>query len=459
MPVKLAPQHRKINLSWGSKAFMTLTILSCLLQLTLPLFAVAAEQNKAVKTSDYEQLNLFSDVLYLIKKNHVAAPSMGTLVQGAIRGMLAELDPHSSYLTQDMYSELEIETSGEFNGLGIEITVQEHMITVIAPIADTPADRAGVKAGDKIIQIDNKFIKDISISDAVKMMRGPVGGSIKISIVRSPGNQPLEFTMQREVIHVDSIKSQLFQPGLGYVRIVQFQDHTSAELNKALVELEKQNNAPLVGLVLDLRNNPGGLLDQAVKVTKLFLNSGEIVSTRGRQEKDNFTYRASNGNADNSPEYPIVILINGGSASAAEIVAGALQDHKRAIVLGTQSFGKGSVQSVIPLENESALRLTTANYFTPNGTSIQARGITPDITAPQATWTAAYEDNIREQDLDNHLAASDGKLGTALPAAKQTPKATVQNIATKDDYQLSRAVDLLRGLQHVGRLNSQSVKQ
>lgn len=456
MPAHLAPQLKKISRVWVSKVFRGVLMLSCLAQLALPLVSIAAVQ-QPTKTSDYEQLNLFSDVLYLVKTNHVAAPSMDTLVQGAIHGMLAELDPHSSYLTKDMYAELEIETSGEFNGLGIEITVQDHMITVITPIADTPADRAGIKAGDKIIQINNKFIKDISISDAVKMMRGPVGENIKISIVRSPGNQPLEFTLQREVIHIESTKSQLFKPGLGYIRIVQFQEHTDTELNKALIGLEKQNGAPLVGLVLDLRNNPGGLLEQAVKVTDMFLDSGEIVSTRGRQEKDNFTYRASLDSAA-APNYPIVILINGGSASAAEIVAGALQDHQRAIILGTQSFGKGSVQSVIELEDGSALRLTTASYFTPNGTSIQARGITPDITAPPAIWTVDPEDNVREQDLANHLVASDGKMESKITAAPQAPASTAHNTALQDDYQLSRALDLLRGWQQMGRLNFRAAK-
>ncbi|MDY0189415.1 MAG: S41 family peptidase [Desulfuromonas sp.] len=453
-----ALQHRQSTILGTGKAYLALIALSCLLQLIQPAYALATEQTQAAPTSDYEQLNLFSDVLHLIKRHYVTAPSMDILVQGAISGMLAELDPHSSYLTPEMYAELEIETSGEFNGLGIEITVQDHMITVIAPIADTPADRAGIKAGDKIIQINNKFIKDISISDAVTMMRGPVGESITLSVVRSHSNQPLEFTLQREVIHVDSIKSQLFPAGLGYIRIVQFQEHTSSELNKALAGLTKRNGKPLQGLILDLRNNPGGLLEQAVKVSDMFLDSGEIVSTRGRQEKDNFTYRASNSGST-APNYPIVILINGGSASAAEIVAGALQDHKRAIVLGTQSFGKGSVQSVIPLEDGSALRLTTASYYTPNGISIQARGITPDIKAPQATWAVAPEDNIREQDLDNHLAASASTENISLSATDKYPATPAQAMPDQDDYQLTRAVDLLHGWQQMGQLTYPAVKQ
>jgi len=412
----------------------------------------------ATQHSDYEQLNLFSDVLYLVKTNYVQSPQMDKLVQGAIRGMIAELDPHSSYLTKDMYSELEIETRGEFSGLGIEITVQDHMITVIAPIADTPADRAGIKSGDKIIQINGKFIKDMSIMDAVKMMRGPAGDTITISIMRAPGNQPLEFTLTREIIHVDSIKSHLFRPGLGYARIVQFQEHTSTELNDALIALEKENGAPLIGIVLDLRNNPGGLLEQAVKVSDLFLDSGEIVSTRGRQKKDNFSYRATNtpGPARNCP---IIILINGGSASAAEIVAGALQDHKRAVILGTQSFGKGSVQSVIPLEDGSALRLTTANYFTPNGTSIQAKGITPNIIAAQARWVKEADDRIREQDLNNHFTAVDEKLSPKDSSKKTPSPATAQGINTTDDYQLSRALDLLRAWQQIGTIDVTSVNE
>lgn len=393
--------------------------------------------------SDYEQLDLFSDALYLIQRNYVEPVEMRTLVQGAMKGMLSELDPHSEYLTAEMFAELEIETKGQFSGLGVEITVKDHLITVIAPIADTPADRAGIQAGDKIIKIDGKFIKDMTTMDAVKMMRGDKGTQITLGIIRGSQSTPLEFTLTREIIAIQSVKHLYHGDGIGTIRLAQFQEKTDYELRQALQTLNTRSGGSLSGLVLDMRNNPGGLLDQAIKVADLFLDSGEIVSTRGRNEQENATYRATNIAGEEQDHYPMIILVNGGSASAAEIVAGALQDHKRALVMGTQSFGKGSVQSLIQLSDQSGLRLTTARYFTPNGTSIQARGITPDIHAEQAIWRDSHKTQIREQDLDNHFETPDNNTVAETSDTQLTPES---------DYQLLRALDLLRGWQQLKEL-------
>lgn len=419
----------------------TFVILICALYFTSTCWAATT----AKPQSDYEQLDLFSDALYLIQSNYVETVDMKTLVQGAMKGMLSELDPHSEYLTAEMFAELEIETKGLFSGLGIEITVKDHLITIIAPIADTPADRAGIQAGDKIIKIDGRFIKDMTTIDAVKMMRGEKGTQITLGIMRGNQSIPLEFTLTREIIAIESVKHRYHGAGIGYIRLSQFQQKSDYELRQALQELNTLSGGSLSGLVLDLRNNPGGLLDQAIKVADLFLDSGEIVSTRGRNKQENAVYRATNIAGKEQGHYPIVILVNGGSASAAEIVAGALQDHKRALVMGTQSFGKGSVQSLIELSDKSGLRLTTARYFTPNGTSIQARGITPDIHVEQAVWSDAQKTQIREQDLDNHFETPDNDSATVA----ETP---VTPITTGSDYQLLRALDLLRGWQQLKQL-------
>jgi carboxyl-terminal processing protease len=411
---------------------LAIIIVTCISQFSVTAVAapLAHEGNH-----EYQQLDRFSDVLYLIKQNYVDPVAIDKLIEGAINGMLSELDPHSAYMTAEMLLELKNETKGQFSGIGIDITVRDHMITVIAPIADTPADRAGIKAGDKIIKIDGKFIKEMATLDAVNMMRGAPGTMITLAIIREPGNQQMQFTLTREIVNIDSIKQRNYPGGLGYIRIAEFQERTSKDLQTALAELNKKNGGQLKGLVLDLRNNPGGLLDQAVKVADLFLDAGDIVSTKGRSADDNRIYRAHKPSAAPEHNYPVVILINGGSASAAEIVAGALQDNSRAIILGTKTFGKGSVQSVIPLNDNSALRLTTARYYTPNGTSIQARGITPDIVAPQATWVSATDTSVREKDLDNHLQAVDNN---EIDSGNNNPQT---------DYQLARALDLLTGWQ------------
>jgi carboxyl-terminal processing protease len=395
--------------------------------------------------NDYESIELFTDVLKIVQKNYVEEVDTKKLVYGAINGMLSSLDPHSSFLPPDMYKELKIETKGSFGGLGIEITVKDGYLTVISPIEDTPAFRAGIKAGDQILKIEEKLTKDMTIIDAVKRMRGPKGSKITITIMREGFEKPKEFTLVRDIIQVKSIKFKTLDAGYGYVRIAQFQEKTDEDLLKALIALKAENGGSLKGLILDMRNDPGGLLDQAVRVAEHFVAEGELlVYTEGRDQDSKMRFTSRKGKKEIG--YPIVVLINGGSASASEIVAGALQDHNRAVILGTQSFGKGSVQTIIPLSEDSGLRLTTAKYYTPKGRSIQAKGITPDIIVESLEITAAEKKdilNIREKDLDNHFSTEDseekvGKKDQELPAYKIDEK-------FKDDYQMLRALDLLKG--------------
>ena len=395
--------------------------------------------------NDYESIELFTDVLKIVQKNYVEEVDTKKLVYGAINGMLSSLDPHSSFLPPDMYKELKIETKGSFGGLGIEITVKDGFLTVISPIEDTPAFRAGIKSGDQILKIEEKLTKDMTIIDAVKRMRGPKGSKVTITIMREGFDKPKEYTLVRDIIQVKSIKFNTLDDGYGYVRIAQFQEKTDEDLLKALSALKAENGGSLKGLILDMRNDPGGLLDQAVRVAEHFIAEGELlVYTEGRDQDSKMRFTSRKGKKEIG--YPMVVLINGGSASASEIVAGALQDHNRAVILGTQSFGKGSVQTIIPLSEDSGLRLTTAKYFTPKGRSIQAKGITPDIIVESLEITAAEKKdtlNIREKDLDNHFSTEDGeeKIGKKdqpLPAYKLDEK-------FKDDYQMLRALDLLKG--------------
>jgi carboxyl-terminal processing protease len=343
-----------------------------------------------------------------------------------------------------MYRELEIDTSGEFGGLGLEITLRDNVLTVVSPIEDTPADRIGLEAGDMILKIEGRFTKDLSIMEAVKLMRGPSGSSVTIMIMRESFDKPREFTIVREVIKVKSVKAHTLENGFGYARIAQFQERTDQDLRKALNVLKKGNNGSLSGLVLDLRNNPGGLLEQAVKVADIFLDQGLIVYTEGREEGSQMRFSARS--KETEAGFPLVVLINGGSASASEIVAGALQDNGRAVVLGTQSFGKGSVQTIIPLGDEAGLRLTTARYFTPSGTSIQAMGITPDIVVNPVEFKEVEDSGaFREKDLRNHFESEPVPAKPAeIPG--ETAGSTLDK-ATREDYQLMRALDLLKGWQ------------
>ena len=409
----------------------------------------------AVGRDVYEELEAFTNVLAIVQKNYVEEVGTQKLVEGAINGMLNALDPHSAYLTPELYKELQVDTEGSFGGLGIEITVRDGVLTVVAPIEDTPAYHAGIKAGDQIIKIEDQLTKDMSLIEAVKKMRGPKGSKVTITVRREGTPRLLDFSLVREVIKVQSVKSHPLEKGYGYVRLTQFQDHTSADLDSALSRLTQQNGK-LEGLVLDLRNNPGGLLSQAVKVADLFLDSGMIVYTEGRLDTQRQKYYAHPGGYI---DFPIVVLVNGGSASASEIVAGALQDHGRAVILGTQTFGKGSVQTILPLENGAALRLTTALYFTPNGRSIQVTGVTPDITLENLTPTqiaAREQREIREENLRGHFgkkgqpepapavkenSPGEGTDGKGEPAEKDN---TLKEGELGKDPQLDRALQLLK---------------
>ena len=391
----------------------------------------------------YQDLQLFTDVLSIVRKSYVEEVEMKDLIYGAINGMLASLDPHSAFMPPDLYKEMMIDTSGEFGGLGIEITIKDGILTIVSPIEDTPAYRAGLQAGDQILKIEEQFTKDLSIMDAVKMMRGPKGTKISITIMRESFDKPQEFTLVREIITVKSVKSNILEDGYAYVRVAQFQERTAADLRDALERLRPQNGDSLRGLILDLRNNPGGLLDQAVKISDIFLPSGLIVYTEGREEGSQMKFSATAKNTE--ANFPMVVLINGGSASASEIVAGALQDHGRAVVMGTQSFGKGSVQTIIPLSDDSGLRLTTARYYTPNGTSIQATGIIPDILVKPVEVKEAEEGALfREKDLKNHFETPSEKSDQNLPDENEGRMFQL-NEEHRDDYQLMRALDLLKG--------------
>ncbi len=407
----------------------------------------------AQEVDSYKELQLFTDVLSIIRRSYVEEVDMKELVYGAVDGMLASLDPHSSFMPPDVYKELKIDTSGEFGGLGIEITIRDGILTIVSPIEDTPAYRAGLQAGDMIVKIEDRFTKDMSIMEAVKLMRGRKGTKVKISIMRESLTKPVEFEIVREIIKVKSVKARTLEDSFGYIRIAQFQERTQDDLLKALSSLKAENKGVLNGLVLDLRNNPGGLLDQAVKVSDTFLEKGLIVYTEGREEGSQMRFLAHA--ADTEPHYPIVILINGGSASASEIVAGALQDNDRAVILGTQSFGKGSVQTIIPMNDDTGLRLTTARYFTPSGTSIQAKGIVPDILVkPVEIKEVDGIQSFREKDLTNHIN-SPGENNTD-PVQKTKQLEFTLDAKSRKDYQLLRALDLLKGWQILKGLNGKA---
>lgn len=417
---------------------ITLLLLCCTLA---GLISVGSLQVPLARAeSAYQELQLFTDVLTIVRRSYVEEVSVKDLVYGAIDGMLSSLDPHSGFMPPDMYKELKVDTRGEFGGLGIEITIRDGVLTIVTPIEDTPAFRAGLEAGDQILKIEDRFTKDMEIMEAVQLMRGPAGSDISITVMRDSFEKPQPFTLTREVIKIKSVKARTLEDGYGYVRLTQFQERSADDLRLALRELREQNHDALKGLVLDMRNNPGGLLDQAVEIADLFIDEGLLVYTQGREADAQMQFTAKR--AGTEPDYPLVVLINGGSASASEIVAGALQDHGRAVVMGTQSFGKGSVQTIIPLGDESGLRLTTARYYTPRGTSIQAKGIVPDIEVqPGEVKETEAREHFRESDLKNHF-------DTEGAAPKSEPGQSFQlDQATREDYQLMRGLDLLKGWQ------------
>jgi len=358
---------------------------------------------KAGTDDVYKNLEVFTEVLRQIEKNYVEPQDSQKLIYGAIKGMVQSLDPHSAFMTKEEHQELLIETKGTFSGVGIEITVRDNILTVVSPIEGTPAYKAGIQAGDKIIRIEGKPTNDMTLTDAVKNIRGTKGTTVKLTIMREGVEKPLDFTLTRDIIPVRSVRSHQLTPTIGYVRISNFQSRTGKDLASALEKLEEGRK--LEGLILDLRNNPGGLLAQAIEVSDLFLDSGLIVSTKGRISSQDMVVSAHKLKGER--KYPIIVLVNGGSASAAEIVAGALQDNKRALILGTRTFGKGSVQTILPLSDGSGLRLTTARYYTPSGKSIQLSGITPDIEVKFIPPTEEQEKEkghvIREEDLKGHM--------------------------------------------------------
>ncbi|MFN2308721.1 MAG: S41 family peptidase [Gammaproteobacteria bacterium] len=411
---------------------------------------VFAEREAPQAALPLEELRSFSDVFARIKADYVEPVEDKVLLENAIRGMLTGLDPHSAYLDQEQFKELQVGTSGEFGGLGIEVGMEDGFVKVIAPIDDTPAQRAGVQSGDLIIRLDDTPVKGMALSDAVKLMRGKPGSDIVLTIVREGQEKPLRLTITRAVIKVKSVRQRMLEEGFGYVRISQFQATTADNLVDAVAALKKEGT--LRGLILDLRNNPGGVLNGAVAVSDAFLDKGLIVYTEGRIADSRMRFNATPN--DVTQGAPLVVLVNQGSASASEIVAGALQDHRRAIVVGNRTFGKGSVQTIVPLSNGTAVKLTTARYYTPNGRSIQAEGIVPDIELENVRLTEVESplEAVKEADLSRHLqngkAKKDDKGAAkpkADPKADPTPAAPVESLA-RSDYQLYEALNLLKGL-------------
>jgi carboxyl-terminal processing protease len=438
-------------------------------------FAAVADKDEVIPTPlPVEELRAFTEVFGRIKSDYVEPVTDKKLITDAIAGMLNGLDPHSAYLDADAFKELQVGTHGEFGGLGIEVGMEDGVVKVISPIEDTPAYKAGIKSGDFIIKLDDTLIKGMSLNDAVKRMRGKPGSKIVLTIIRKDEPKPIEITLVRSVIKVQSVKSKLLEPGYGFVRITQFQEKTGENLATALENLVKKNKGPLKGLVLDLRNDPGGLLTGAVAVSSAFLPKDSlVVYTDGRTEDAKMrltanpeNYLRNNGETDylkalpdSFKTIPMVLLVNAGSASASEIVAGALQDHKRAVVMGVQTFGKGSVQTVLPLGNGTGIKLTTARYYTPGGRSIQAKGIVPDILVedPASAGRDSGIFRLREADLNKHLInekqpddkqRDSGKNTLSPPDTNEDEgKSAPAEFGSKDDYQLNQALNLLKGIQ------------
>lgn len=412
--------------------------------MTLGLASPALAQSSPTTSAEtYRLLNLFGDVFEQVKSKYVEEVDDKQLIEAAINGMLTSLDPHSSYLNMDNFEEMQVDTRGEFGGLGIEVTMEEGFVKVISPIYDTPAEKAGLQPGDFITHIDGKPIRGLGLNDAVEMMRGKVNTDIILTIMRKGEQAPFDVTLTRAVIKIQSVRSEA-KDDVGYIRITKFNEQTFSGLQRAITELRDQIGPEIKGLVIDLRNNPGGLLDQAISVSDAFLDKGEIVSTRPRDTENTERYNARAG--DLADGLPIIVLINDGSASASEIVAGALQDHRRAVIMGTRSFGKGSVQTILPMPGNVALRLTTARYYTPSGKSIQEVGIVPDIIVPQARVESieAAEQRRSEADLNGALRNEDETISNAASQANDRRDAA-EELALKD-YQLSRALDMIRGI-------------
>jgi len=415
--------------------------------LDMTVLAERAPAKDGLSSLPMDELRTFTEVFARIKSDYVEPVEDKKLLEDSIQGMLAGLDPHSAYLDAESFKDVRVETEGQFGGLGIEVTMENGFVKVVAPIEDTPAAAAGLKTGDLIIRLDDKAVKGMTLTDAVRLMRGKPGSDIILTVVREGSNKPLKFTVTRAVIKIQSVKQKLLDPGYGYVRITQFQSGTTKNLQTAIKKLEAENKGTLRGLILDLRNNPGGVLNAAVGVSDAFLNKGLIVYTEGRVADSKLKFSAAPGDLLNGA--PMVVLVNGGSASASEIVAGALQDHKRAVVMGTKTFGKGSVQTIVPVSNGAALKITTARYYTPDGRSIQAAGIAPDIVTEDAKVTRNDTgQRLRESDLARHLENGNG--GGAPADVKTEPgkpdERAGKPVPTSEDYQLQEALNLLKGI-------------
>ncbi len=415
---------------------------------TLFTFSVApstlvAETEQKQQEDTYRQLETFANVLSILQENYVEEIKAKEAIEGAIKGLLLSLDPHSSYMKAESYQEFRNETQGSFTGIGIEITLRDNVITVISPIADTPAANAGIKAHDKIMRINGESTKNFTPLDAVKLLRGPKGSSVTISIFRDGFKELKDIELIRDTIPLHSVKSFVLKPGFGYIRISNFQSDTTREFKEHLAKL--QSKSPLSGLVLDLRNNPGGLLNQAVSLTDIFLDEGLIVYTRGRNRDQDLTYEAHQNNS--GVEIPLVLLVNEGSASASEIVAGALQDHQRGVIVGSKTFGKGSVQTIIPLPDGAGLRMTTARYYTPKGRSIQATGITPDVEVAYSEYIPEENDApsstnfFREENLNNHITNTEDSENAVTPALDEE----IEKMLLADN-QLKSAFNILKSL-------------
>ena len=405
----------------------------------IPLKTINADTNRQ---ETYKQLNLFGDVFQRVQEQYVEEVTDKKLIESAISGMLQSLDPHSSYLSADSYKDMQVKTKGKFGGLGIEITMEDGVVKVVSPIDDTPAAKAGMKSGDLIIGVDGESIRGLTINESVSKLRGPVGSKVIITVVRDK-QDPYEIEIKRDIINIKSVKHNIIK-NIGYVRLTTFSDTTTSGLEKAITEIKKNIGNKFQGLILDLRNNPGGLLNQSISVADAFLNQGEIVSTQGRNDDDTSRVFAKKGDLINGQ--PLVVLINSGSASASEIVAGALKDHSRAIIIGTRSFGKGSVQSIIPLEGNGAMKLTTARYFTPSGISIQAKGIEPDIIveAGATDFKKPKNNNRREENLRGALDKNKKSKETEIDSDSEKPLTPLEKLL--QDNQISRAVDMIRGI-------------
>ncbi|MBN35965.1 MAG: peptidase S41 [Rhodospirillaceae bacterium] len=408
----------------------------------LALMSPGVTQVDAASSETYRQLNLFGDVFERVRAEYVEAVTDEELIEAAIRGMLTSLDPHSSYLSPENFDEMQVQTRGEFGGLGIEVTMEDGFVKVVSPIDDTPADRAGIEAGDFVTHLDGEPVLGLTLGEAVEKMRGQVNTDIVLTIVREGEDEALEITVTRDIITIKSVRWRM-EGNAGYVRITSFNEQTEEGLVDAIEGMMAEAGDELEGVVVDLRNNPGGLLDQAIAVSDVFLDKGEIVSTRGRRDESTQRFNARPG--DLAQGLPVIVLINSGSASASEIVAGALQDHQRAIIMGTQSFGKGSVQTIIPLPSHGAMRLTTARYYTPSGVSIQATGIHPDIVV---------EEVVIEAEEEEDLLTSEADLRNSLEAEENEDEFSDRTKEALEDYQLGRALDLLQGLALISSLDT-----